>query len=584
MKKNAENKLDLERTRQLFKTRSEILCLPPDKRLDRILEHPQPAALVHSFPEEDLHFLIHDIGLQDSLPLLALASDKQKEFILDVETWEKDRIDLGAVTKWLDLMLQTDPIRLIRWLSDQKPEFLEFYLNDNIDIQIREHDQDPSDFGDEYFTNDEIIYIRIIDKPSFPETREISERHRKDFLKRFLNKLSDFDFHAYRNFLVESTSIIQAETEEEIYRLRNIRLAEKGFFPFDEAVGIYQPLKSGDLKAKSPKTEWLLDQAVLLPAPLYYTGMLEPNNLFTRALLHIKDDDILQRLQVEFATLANQIAAADQKIIHNKEELRDIVKKAGSYLNIGLEKLTAEKDAGEKGVMASTGFIQQYPLPDIFRVGFGQALALKWRADKWKKTSWFSQQGLAISFWGELWLGVLEGLFIKKPLYFDNYETTDQLYREFSSLQDIQDTETALDEVVEVDGLLSHLNIRIESAFEGFLTFKNLLLTLWARDCLGLKVELKPIQLANFKNFFEYLFSNEPSVKKKADSHRKIGQPVKESFLSWVSRQTGLPDHDISVKLGQALENLFNEIEAEYGNVSPKDLDPRHVYHFLLEE
>ena len=101
------------------------------------------------------------------------------------------------------------------------------------------------------------------------------------------------------------------------------------------------------------------------------------------------------------------------------------------------------------------------------------------------KNSWFSTQGLTLSFWGEEWLGVLGGVLIKKPLCYDNYKTTDQLYREFASIQDVQDTEAILNGIMELDTLLSGMNIKIEAAFEVSLTFKNLLLTLWARDCLG---------------------------------------------------------------------------------------------------
>jgi hypothetical protein len=416
MTDNNENNLALERSQQLLKERSDILDLPPDKRIDRILEYPQPAALVHSFPEEDFHFLIHDIGLQDCMPVLALASDKQKEFLLDVEAWEKDRVDNDALTKWLDLMLQADPNRLIKWLINEKQEFLELYFLKNITIRIREHDQDPSDFGDGYFTQDDTVYIKILDAAVQTETQEVSEKERKEFLTKFLNKLASFDFENYRNLIIESTAIIAAETEEENYRLRNVRLAEKGFLPFDEAVGIYQSLKAQDLKAKHQKTDWLSDKSSTLPVPLYHAGMLEEDNLFTRALLQIKDENILQRLQIEFANLSNRIASADQKTVKSRAELQQVVKKACGYLSIGLEKLALEENTTENQELISATFIQQYPLANIFRVGFGLALELKWQADKWMRQSWFSKEGLTLSFWGEEWLGVLGGVLIQKPL------------------------------------------------------------------------------------------------------------------------------------------------------------------------
>jgi hypothetical protein len=40
--------------------------------------------------------------------------------------------------------------------------------------------------------------------------------------------------------------------------------------------------------------------------------------------------------------------------------------------------------------------------------------------------------------------------------------------------------------------------------------------------------------------------------------------------------------HEISQKLGPSLENLFDEIEDEYGKVSRDDLDPRYIHLFLI--
>ncbi|MBW1725858.1 MAG: hypothetical protein JRJ33_11000 [Deltaproteobacteria bacterium] len=145
MNQNKENKKIIARIKNLARQRKEILSLSPEKALDAILDSPQSAALVHSLSEEDFYFLIHDIGIEDSLPLLRLASDKQWEYIVDLEVWEKDRIDLASVTKWFDLLFQIDPNRFVKWFLDQKTEFIEFYLFKNIEIKIRKTDEDPSD-------------------------------------------------------------------------------------------------------------------------------------------------------------------------------------------------------------------------------------------------------------------------------------------------------------------------------------------------------------------------------------------------------------------------------------------------------
>ncbi len=66
-----QKKKSLERYKKLLKEREKILVLSPEEALNRILSAPEPAALVHAFPEEDFYLLVHDVGPEDSLPLLS---------------------------------------------------------------------------------------------------------------------------------------------------------------------------------------------------------------------------------------------------------------------------------------------------------------------------------------------------------------------------------------------------------------------------------------------------------------------------------------------------------------------------------
>ena len=249
------------------------------------------------------------------------------------------------------------------------------------------------------------------------------------------------------------------------------------------------------------------------------------------------------------------------------------MKKASGYISIGLERLTGEQDKRE--VKRTAALMQQFMLSQIFRVGFGSALELKWRAEKWRKESWFESQGLPLNFWDETWLGVLGGLLVKKPMFYDGYQTG-ELYREFVSMDDIRATEIVLNEMIEFDRLLSHMRLKVEPVSEGLLTHKNLILTLWARNSVGLSEELLPIPLNDFKLFFDDLLDGK-------DIPRKTRRSMKEAFLKWLSNRSGLDGYEISQRLGQTLENLFNEIEAEYGEVSRNDLDPKYIHLFLIK-
>jgi len=577
MSEEIQNKSVIVRQESYLNERVKLLSLPPEKILDYILDHPRPAELVQSFPEEDFYFMIHDIGPEDSLALLSMASAEQWEYIIDLESWQRDKMDISTLTKWFRLMLQANHSRLVEWLLKDKPELFEFYLFKNIEVIVREHDQDPSDFGKGFFTFDDVYYMRIVDAQVDGESQNQDEKTTDDVLPVLLERLAEFDHIIFQQVLLKSRSVISAEAEEEAYRLRNVRLAEKGFLPFDESLGVYQYLDRRVLQNQQDKViASESEQRNSLPIPLYPSRMIKEESLFSTSLQVVKGSEVLQQLQGEFVALCNRIAMADQKKVHDRDSLRDIVKKACGYLSIGLVRLHDLKTLSpEQQKKSSAADLTRFPLLEIFRVGYGSALELKWRAEKWLKNSWFKKAGLPLSFWGESWMGVLGGLLVKRPLFYDNYKTG-VLYREFSSNEDIPQTEGALDAIMAVDDLLSLMTITIKPiSANKSLNHKNLVLTLWARDYLNLSKDIRPLTLDEFKRLFKSLWLDEKTP-------RKIQQPVKTSFLNWLVQETGLSADEISFRLGDIFEKLFNEIESEYGSVSGADLDPKYIHLFLL--
>ena len=565
----------------LHQQRREILALAPDKALDRILSASEPAALVQSFSEQDFHFLIHDIGPEDALPILSMASDKQREYILDMEAWQRDRIDIPTVSRWFDLLYRAGGSQTIHWLVTSKTELLEYFLRYKIDVRIREHDQDPAEFGEGFFSFDNTFFIKLIEDPQSGEDlpSDSTKENAKRFLTRLVESLANFDHITYQKLLLETVHMIPAELEEEEYRLRGVRLGEKGFLPFDEAVGIYQPLKISEISTRDMKSEPIPAGGAYKPAPLYPSGLLNEDSLFTLAMTRVDAEPVSLELQSEFAGLCNQIATADHRIIRTKEDLADVVKKASGYLNIGLQTMANSLTSGNAEDEALfPALIQRHQLSDIFRIGFGQALTLKSEAQRWLDTAWFCKQGLSLTFWGEEWLGVLGGLLIKKPLFFDNY-TAGSMYREFQTTEDVSSTAQSLADIIAFDNLLSLIDIRIEALTSyRFLTYKNLLLTLWAGDQIGWQGDPQPLELASFTGFFNSIWEEG------GKTDRSIRPAIKEAFLQWLADITGLEQDNISANMAARLEALFDEIQDEYSRISSEDLDPRFIHLFLLEK
>ena len=577
---NEIDKTAVEIKKQLQEKRRQILELPPREALNTILQDPRQMPLVHSFPEQDLYFLIHDIGPNDALPLLALASDKQWDHIVDLEAWQKDRIDLQSVTRWLGLLLEADRPRFIRWFLEQKLEFIEFYLFHNIEVRVVDHDKDPAEIGEEYFSLDNTYFIRIIESPVEDDPDQMTRSQRKQFMMKLIKALADFDHRTYQGVMLEATHLVPAESEEKCYHWRNVRLAEKGFLPFDEAAGIYQPIKPENIgQHRIDRLADKMDTETVISASRYPLQVLKEDNPFTRALATLADSGVLPDIEAEFANLCNRVIVADHKTVRDREGLKEIVKKACGFISLGLERLLKDHDRIDPRQAAE--LFVQYPLAQIFRVGFGGVLELKWQAEKWLGQCWFAGEGLRLTFWGEQWLGVLGGLLLKKPLFYDNY-TTGVLYREFNSLKDIRSTEDIFNRIKAVDELLSLIDFELaHPASYGFLTYKNLLLTLWARHYLNSPVDpLQPVVRDEFIPFFNDLLPLQPGTG--TEQQRTIPQKMKDSFINWIAHETGLKDFEITGKLGGPFEDLFAEIETEMGSVDAKELDARYVQLFLL--
>lgn len=553
---------------RLHSQRDALMRLPPEKALQRILDAEHPAALVHALAEQDFHLLVNDIGPEDALPVLALASERQWEHLLDVEGWAADRLALADTDRWLDLLCQADPDRLARWLTADHTEWLELYLYRTIEIFIREHDQDTSTLPPDCVSLDDMFYYRLMasgdPEDTAPRDPDLCER----LIASITEHLAAHDHVRYQNVFLETMNLLPAEVEEESYRLRTVRMAEKGFIPFDEAVGIYQPLPAAGGGAPETRTGAPPSGTVpMLPAVL--TGR---NDIFSTALAHVDAKDLHDALQVAFAALCNRIGVADKTVVKSRRDLEALVSKASGYLGIALEMLAGEGSAPSPETAAA--ILAGRPLTDLFKVGYAAVAALKNQADRWRRASWFQRAQLPLTFWGAQWMGVLGGLLIKRPLYFDNYRSG-VIYREFATLAEVTETREALAAAMSMDTLLDTIALSPPPVKPPLLTYKNLLLTAWARDRHHLDGPLSPVDADTMRRFFTWLWNAEAPPFTIDDSRRS-------AFVAWLTARSGKPADLMGSRYGQILEALFREIADELDRVAIRDLAPRYVSHLLL--
>jgi hypothetical protein len=172
----------------------------------------------------------------------------------------------------------------------------------------------------------------------------------------------------------------------------------------------------------------------------------------------------------------------------------------------------------------------------------------------------------------------LEGLLRKRPLYYAGFSEA-ALHREFKALEEITRTHKAVDQMMAMDRLLSLVlthgfPARLIKADQP-LNFKNLLLTCWARTHLDCSEKVNPLLLGELKAFFRSLFGT-------GAKPRRVENRMRQSFWNWLIMRSGLAAAEIRDQVGTVIDNLFGELENEYGSVSIEDLDPRYVRHILV--
>ncbi len=541
----------------------EILAFSGEKILEKIMENDNPQFLVRILPQEDFYWLVKKAGEDECLPLLKMASDDQKQYLLDLEFWEKDRLDLEKASVWLGRLLQADPEGLVRWLFSKGEPLAYYYLFNKVQVEIKSEDDDHYDFGDNFFTLDGLFYVSVPDEEG------------KESIVNTLRAMASADLDSYQTLLANLAGVIPAELEEDMYRLKGVRLAEHGFLPLEEALEVYAPLApdavntedNDEDKGSIPEE----DVREMIPiSPFYH---IRGQNLLTQAFSEINDDLVLDRLRLEFAGLCNQILSADGVIINDLDTLISACQKAAGHLNMLLEKLC------DKDISKAVTLLRSNPLVSLFRVGFGLVLRLKWEAERWFKDSWFNRQGLGLSFWPDEWGERLKGLLKDKPLHHVDFEEIHEL-RAFEHLFELENCQNLIHHLKALDSLMERLsglcNFDKNTSEDSQPTFHQLLFNLWSRKLLDLELSFLSISRYQAKAFFSYLRVGEEEPPFQMPGFEDVFISEFMTFASDFAPK-------LKVDLKEALSLVWQGFAEEYEIVAEKDIEGRFSKYLAIE-
>ena len=538
--------------------------LQGNRVLNRILNQKDPGAVVQALPSQDFYWVLKKVGEDDCLPLLELGSEAQWQYLLDLEIWKKDRLDMGRTASWVKRLMSAAPQRLARWFIKEGQLFAYHHLFKNIEVVVVSEEDHSYNIPKDYFSLDGVIHIRVKD----PEYREA--------LEHLIRQIAHENFERGQALILGLAGVLPAELEEEMYRLRSIRLSEHGFLPYEEALSVYSPLEpeafDGEEVPALPAPVNQEDRPALVPfSPLSH---IQSTNLLTETLGRIADPFFMDRLRMEFAGLCNEILSADQTLVEDLDTLIGTCRRAAGCVNLAIDRLCG------RDLKRAETLLKHHPLVSLFRLGFGLALKLKWKAGRWITRSWFYHQGLDHAFWGEAWGGVLSGILAGKPKRYAGFEQGEE-FKEFEWLSEILAAGQVLERLQVLDRLIENL-ISKETLKEPWfgrpdITFRPFLFHYWARGVLKLKPSVSPLKAEQAVRLFRKLLGEG-----KKPPHAMGG--FEKTFVQALMDvyRGGAPEE--TQCLHEALIMIWKNFCEEHAWVSLEDLDPKYSNFILIAE
>jgi len=318
-----------------------------------ILEHPTPEAVVKLIPMESLYLMVHELGSQDAMILLELASPEQVQGFIDLDCWDRDRLDLPKARTWFLLLNELDDGAFISHIKEIDLALLVIFFREHLNLHRIDNLDDELPEG--------AMYVAT------PDGRHLIEYICSVEQSRIINALLmriyrlDLDFFLY---LLEALYWEGgADTEETAYNQRMWRLELLGFPDYYNSLEI---LAVVDVDRFAPPRK-------VAPAPRakqpgakvagsqYLVKFEHPVSMLRQVLA--EEFNGRDQILMEIMTVANMAMMAARVSFVDIEKVRHMVRRTDGYLNIGLQRLAGTNLAAAREVLLT------YRMTDLHKIG-----------------------------------------------------------------------------------------------------------------------------------------------------------------------------------------------------------------------
>jgi len=454
----------------LAELRRALATLGGRRRLDLLLDQPDPRAIVRALPADDLFHAIQEAGLADASEVVQLASPEQFRTFIDLDAWRGNEADPMRLLPWVHAARgptsESDEDR-DEWrlkLAALDPDLVTLLLRSALHIHDLVEDPDPDLEGERFMRTPEGAYI-VEFRPDGADYITV---------RRLVDDLYEKDPFMAGRILSAVRWELDSDLAESALRWRNGRLADLGYPTFDEALSWFaRPAVRGGAPAGLPDRP-----------PGFWLASFRRETLLDRAASRLAPET-LARFEVEAMAAANAVVVADRVDPADPEGVRGAVETARALLEMGLSALSGGDPEAAAAALSST------PLKAIFQRGFVQLLELRWRAERQRKAE--AAAGPAPALDAPLAEAVLAVL-LRRPRYFPGLDRPRDEWgsvaagafeaRPFRSTEEVQRTAGALEDAEALLALGRQLGLAPASGSPAP-TLATLYLTALANERLG---------------------------------------------------------------------------------------------------
>ncbi len=402
--------------------------MPPGNPIDKIeaiLDRPDAIDHIKTLDPHALFRVIKEAGFDQGVDLIPYTNPRQLQVFVDLDCWNKDRIDVDRMATWLAVFVtDADDDHFHRALRGIDPEVIALFFKKHLEaVEVIE---DPEE-----------------DLPKLPPRAELSPDNayaiiypENEDMAALMRALVDRLYHVDQGLawtLFEAVRWeLTTEMEEVAYKFRNGRLEEYGFVERTEALAVYAHLEPISFRNRFEEDRHDqkigIDPPDTLHVPAVIADEIDDEFYFFRILDSIEDVTLLERLSAELVTLTNRAMLADGIEPGGVDTGQEVIRRSAGYLSLGLAFVSrTDADAARRA-------LQELALRDLFRVGYSITTNLQKKAGALSDRPTLSlAEGLSYSLLNADERALFEGLSDLRPSFardattFEIFQDQDQI-------------------------------------------------------------------------------------------------------------------------------------------------------------